>query len=184
MLLARGDWVALRALAAETDELVAAHPETAFCYAVTTLRAFSVVADVMTRRHADHSEVDRAVMPLQAEIFEREAVLLLLHGVVGRPDRVDAVLGEVDRAGTSPFWFFMRNRAAVLTMLERWNDLDMVLSPLEQLAGANSPYVTAFVAAVREERAAAKGGPLPTHRGLRDLGYLGWSQLLSHRPTI
>jgi hypothetical protein len=185
VLLARGDWEALRALAIETDALVAAHPETAFCYAVTTLRAFAIVADVMDRRSVDvQARSARAALPLQAEIFEREGVLLLLYGVIGRPDRVDAVLGEIDRAGTSPFWFFTRNRAAVLTMLQRWDELDSVLSSLEGIAGADSRYLVAFAAAVREEMEAARGGPPPTHRGLRDLGYLGWSQLLTHRPSI
>ena len=50
MLLARGDWGALRELAVETEQLVAAHPGTAFCYAVTTARAFAVVAHALEGR--------------------------------------------------------------------------------------------------------------------------------------
>jgi hypothetical protein len=39
-----------------------------------------------------------------------------------------------------------------------------------------------LVAAIREEMAAARDGPTPTHRVLRELGYWGWSQLLAYRP--
>ena len=35
----------------ETEKLVAAHPGTAFCSAVTTVQAFAIVADVLDRRN-------------------------------------------------------------------------------------------------------------------------------------
>jgi hypothetical protein len=42
----------------------------------------------------------------------------------------------------------------------------------------------ALAAAIREEEAAAKGGPAPTHRDLRALGCAGLSELLRFRPTL
>ena len=77
-------------------------------------------------------------------------------------------------------WFFHRMEAVTLTMLERWDELDQV--PLERVAMKGSPYLEALVAALREEVVAARGGPVPAHRRLRELGYLGWSRLLRHRP--
>jgi hypothetical protein len=70
----------------------------------------------------------------------------------------------------------------VLTMLERWDEVDEVLRPLERVAQKGSRYLEALIAAIREEKAAALGGPAPTHRMLRELGYWGWSQLLAYRP--
>jgi hypothetical protein len=40
----------------------------------------------------------------------------------------------------------------------------------------------ALAEAIREEIAAAKGGRQPAHAHLRELGYLGLSELLSYRP--
>jgi class 3 adenylate cyclase/tetratricopeptide (TPR) repeat protein len=185
VFLARGNWPGLRELAAQTEQLVAAHPATAFCYAVTTLQAFAVIADVLDGRPiATPSLLKRVEIPLQAEIFERESVLLLLYAVMGREDAVDALLQQVDQYAVPPFWFFTRTRAVALAMLQRWEDLDDVLAPLDRLAETGSPYLAALVAAIREEMAAARGGPAPTHQRLRELGYLGWSQLLAHRPSI
>jgi hypothetical protein len=79
-------------------------------------------------------------------------------------------------------WFFHRMEAVALTMLERWDELDRVLRPLEDIVAKGSPYLEALVAAIREEMAAARGGPVPAHRRLVELGYLGWSWLLRHRP--
>jgi hypothetical protein len=71
--------------------------------------------------------------------------------------------------------------AVVLTMLERWDELDDALRPLDRVAAKGSRYLEALVAALREEMAAARGGPAPMHQALRDLGYRGWSRLLAHR---
>ena len=75
--------------------------------------------------------------------------------------------------------------AVVLTMLERWNEVDEVVLHLERVAAkGGSRYVAALVAAIREVMIAARGGPAARHRMLRDLGYMGWSRLLSHRPAV
>ena len=85
MLLARGDWHALRELAVETEQLVTTHSGTAFCYAVTTARALAVVAPCVGRAAGRGAEVllSRAELPLQAEPLERESVLLLAYGAAG-----------------------------------------------------------------------------------------------------
>jgi hypothetical protein len=72
--------------------------------------------------------------------------------------------------------------AVVLTMLERRPELAEVLPPLERVAGQGSPYLQALLEAIREEMAAARGGPGPTHGRLRGLGYAGWSQLWPAGP--
>jgi len=184
VLLAQGNWRGLVELAAETERLVAEHPETAFCYAVTAVLAFAAIAHSVEGRYPEaRALLKRADAPLQAEPLERESVLLLANGVAGRSDAVTDLRRAVREGAAPPFWFFKRMEAVVLTMLERWDEMDDALRPLERIAEKGSRYLEALVAAIREEMAVARGGPGPTHRKLRDLGYLGWSQLLAYRPV-
>jgi class 3 adenylate cyclase/tetratricopeptide (TPR) repeat protein len=184
VLLARGDWRGLREVAADTEQLVSAHPGTAFCYAVTTARAFAVVAHTLEGRPAEaRALLSRAELPLQAEPLERESVLLLAYGAVGARADVDRLRREVRERGVPQFWFCHRMEAVALTMLERWEEVGEVLPPLERIAAHGSPYLDALLEAIREEMSAARGGPAPMHGHLRQLGYVGWSQLLAHRPA-
>jgi hypothetical protein len=68
-------------------------------------------------------------------------------------------------------------------MLGRWSDVDPLLARFDEQARRGGQMLGALGAAIREERAAASGGPRPTHRELRDLGYRGLSELLSFRPA-
>jgi len=185
VLLARGAWRALRELAAETEQLVAAHSGTAFCYAVTTARAFAVVAHALEGRPAEaRGLLTRAELPLQAEPLERESVLLLAYGAVGARGDVARLCRQVRELGETQFWFFHRMEAVVLTMLERWPELADVLPRLERVAAHGSPYLEALLGAIHEEMDAARGGPAPAHGRLRELGFAGWSQLLRYRPGV
>ena len=182
VLLARGDWPALRGIAGQAEQLVAENPHTAFCYAVTTARAFAAVAHAMEGESDEARAVlRRAVEPLQAEPLERESVLLLAHAAVGGRDEVEALIREVRARPGQVFWFFQRMEVVALTMLEQWDSLEVALAPLERIADKGSPYLQALVAAVREEVTAKRDGGRPAeHRMLRDLGYAGWSELLAH----
>lgn len=185
VLLAQGNWRGLCELAAETERLVAQHLETNFCYAVTAVLASAVIGHAVEGRRAEaRLLLRRAEQMLQAEPEERESVLLLANGVAGQVGRVAELRRQVHTGATPPFWFFTRMEAVVLTMLERWDEVDETLPPLQRVAQKGSGYVEALVAAIREEKAAAFGGPEPTHRMLRELGYRGWSQLLSYRPEV
>jgi tetratricopeptide (TPR) repeat protein len=185
VLLARGAWRALCAIGEETDHLVAAHSGTAFCYAVTTARAFAVVAHALEGRPAEaRGLLSRAELPFQAEPLERESVLLLAYGAVGARGDVARLRRQVREQGETQFWFFHRMEAVVLTMLERWPELADVLPRLERVAAHGSPYLEALLAAIHEEMDAAQGGPIPAHGRLRELGYAGWSQLLRYRPGV
>jgi len=187
VLLAQGDWPALRRVAADAERLVTEHPDTAFCYAVTTMRAFETVAHAMEgRRDQALVALRRAVEPLQAEPLERESVLLLAHAVLGRHDEVEGLIREVRARAGQVFWFFERMQVVALAMLQQWDAVQAALVPLERLAVRGNPYLDALVSAVREELAAKRdGGPPAEHRALRDLGYTGWSELLAYcpRPT-
>jgi class 3 adenylate cyclase len=185
VLLAEGNWRGLRDLAQDTDRLVSGHPETAFCYAVSTMFAFAAVAcAVQGNRSEAEALLSRAEAPLQAEPLERESVLLLASASVGRSDKVVDLLRIARQKYPAPLWYFTRMEAVVLAMLEQWDALNEVLLRLERIAAVGgSKYIDALVAAIREEMNAAEGGPAATHGRLRELGYLGWSHLLSHRPA-
>jgi hypothetical protein len=81
-----------------------------------------------------------------------------------------------------PWDFIDLMPAVTLTMLERWDDLGATLARLDKVAAGGSRLAGATAAAVREENAAARGGPAPAHKELRDAGYLGVSELLRFRP--
>ena len=100
MLLARGAWHTLRAIAEEIEQLVAASSGTAFCYAVTTARGFAVVAHALEGQPAEaRALLPRAELELPAEPFERESVLLLAYGAVGARADVARLRRQVQRGG-------------------------------------------------------------------------------------
>jgi hypothetical protein len=185
VLLAQGHWRRLREFAADTERLVSEHPETAFCYAVSTAFAFAAVGSAIEGNDLEaRALLLRAEAPLQAEPLERESLLLLASGAVGRSDKVDELRRMTRRNYPAPLWYFNRMEAVVLTMLERWEEVDELLPSLERVAAeSGSRYLAALAAAIREEMRAARSGPVATHHMLQDLGYAGWSRLLSHRPA-
>ena len=163
---------------------MATHSGTAVCYAVTTARAFAVVAHALEGQPAEaRALLSRAELPLQAEPLERESVLLLAYGALGARSDVARLRRQIREQGETPFWFFHRMEAVVLTMLESWQDLAEVLRLLERVAARGSSYLEALLGAIHEEMGAARGGSAPAHGKLRELGYAGWSQLLAHRPV-
>jgi hypothetical protein len=63
----------------------------------------------------------------------------------------------------------------------QWTELGPLLARLDTRARHGSKFAGALAAALREEEAAARGGPKPEHEALRGLGYHGISQLVSYR---
>jgi hypothetical protein len=56
-----------------------------------------------------------------------------------------------------------------------------VAADLERHVVGGSHLYAALVEAIREEVARDSGGPPPTHALLNEIGYVGWSELLSAR---
>jgi hypothetical protein len=185
LLLARGDWPRLVALATTAEKLVADNPATAFCYAITTARALGAVACAMLGQRAEaEALLARAETRLTSLPFSHEEGLLLGYGVLGRRPEVARLADEIRaRYGALLPHFFRRTQATVLTMFERWSDLAEPLAALDAAASQGSRFLAALATAIREERAARRGGPAATHAALRALGYRGWSTLLAWRPA-
>lgn len=186
LLLARGDWPGLLVVATASEKLVTDNPATAFCYAITTARAFGAVAHALLGQRAEaETSLRRAETRLTSLPFSHEEGLLLTYGALGRRPDVQGLMDEIgERYGALLPHFFRRTQATVLTMLERWNDLAEPLEALDAAAAQGSPFLRALAAAVREELAARQGGPAATHAALRGLGYRGWSTLLAWRPAL
>jgi hypothetical protein len=147
-------------LAAETERLLADHPHTAFCYAVTTALGFATIAHAVNGRQREaRAMLVRAMAPLQSEPLERETVLLLAAATVGEREQVDALLRQAHESAQPMFWFFERAEAVAYAMLERWQPLEALLLQLQAVPG--SAYLRALTTALREECAAARRAHTP-----------------------
>lgn len=74
--------------------------------------------------------------------------------------------------------------AIAFTMLQRWDELGPHLDRLDMFARRGGALARAVAAAVREEIAAARGGPAPQHAELAKLGVAGLSRLLRFRNRV
>jgi hypothetical protein len=75
------------------------------------------------------------------------------------------------------------NMSLASVIRERFDEAERWLPRLDDLAARGARFSGALAAAVREEIASARGGLAPEHRALRDLGYPGFSRLLSYRAV-
>jgi hypothetical protein len=119
--------------------------------------------------------------------YVRASTLLLPYVMAGRRDTDPLALESwrVSRLWDRQIWDpFGVTLAIALTIQERWGDLEDPLRRLDEVAGKGGKLCGALAAAIREEEAATKGGSRPTHAILRDLGYFGFSELLSFRPRV
>ena len=168
--LARGDWDLVRALGRETQGIIAANPATPFCmYAAMTLTN-GAIGEALERRGDD-----------------ARALLRVASGVVGSRDNLEilaalprAMLGEsLELSDQAPSWWHLRvYRALALSHTRHRPELDVERSRLRALGANGARALVALADALDETLAATSGGPVPSHAGLRSLGFFGWSQLL------
>jgi hypothetical protein len=74
--------------------------------------------------------------------------------------------------------------AIAYAVREQWRELEPLLARLDMRAAHGGKFAGALASALREEIAAAGGGPKPKHKALRELGYDGISQLVSYRGPV
>ncbi len=183
VLLGRGDWSGVEEIARDTDALVTNHPGVPFCLIAAAASAYGATAGLLARKplpDALPAFVERCV-PESAPV--RASLLLLPHSMTGR-GTLDPLAFESwrphQRLWDRQVWDPMGVTLAIaLTMLDRWDDLEAPLRHLEEVAHNGGRFCGALASAIREEMTAAAGGPRPTHTTLRDLGYVGLSELLS-----
>lgn len=185
----RGAWPVLATAKRDLRALADDNPDASFCLISAAVVGYGAAADVLAgvslptdideqaKRQVEDSERVQAasVMLPKVMVGERAALAAGLQGY--EPDlRLWDRYRAWDVADLIP--------AIALTILERWDEQAPVLARLDAFAGHGARLAEAVAAAIREEEAAARGGPAPTHDQLTALGYLGISELLRFRPTL
>ncbi len=169
--LARGDWDLVRALGRETQGIIAANPATPFCMFAAMTLTNGAIGEALERRGDD-----------------ARALLRVASGVVGSREALEiltalprAMLGEPVELPhrTRDWWHLGVHRALALSHIGHWPELDDERSRLRALGANGARALSAFADALDETLAVASGGPVPSHTGLRSLGFFGWSRLLS-----
>jgi class 3 adenylate cyclase/tetratricopeptide (TPR) repeat protein len=183
----RGDWAALRATHADLRTLIDLHPESSLCLVTSSGIGFSTAADLLAGSPLPADLDAQVLRAVTQSPHIRAASVMLPRVMLGDGDALAPGL-EAYASGL-PLGDRMRVwdptgivPAIAMTMLERWDDLNPVLDRLDLTAANGGRMPGAVAAAVREERsAAADGAGAPRHEALRELGYLGLSELLRYR---
>jgi class 3 adenylate cyclase/tetratricopeptide (TPR) repeat protein len=182
----RGDWHTVASTGEELAQLVDANPEAGFCLVGAAGVAYGAIPDILAGRSPDRLDELVARMVPDSTLVQASSVMVP-HVMVGDRAALDEGLKAYgpglrlwDRQRTWDVFDLMP--AVALTMLERWDDLRPSLDRLDLFAEGGSRVAAATAAAIREEKAAADGGPAPTHDQLLELGGAGISQLLQFRP--
>jgi hypothetical protein len=145
------------------------------------------VADVLAGRGLSQNAVELVGRLVPQSLPVQASSLMIPRIMVGAPwfeeDALAAYAPKARLWDRQELWDPCRIQLALAyALLRRWTDLERMLPQFDALAAKAAPFLGAFATAVREEIAAAvQGGPAPTHRELRGLGYLGFSALLSYR---
>lgn len=187
VLLGRGDWSGVSEIARDTAGLLVSNPGVGFCLIGAATFAYGAMADLLAQKDLPESLpgfVERCV-PESAAV--RANTLLVPYVMARRISDIDPLALESWRPGQRPWdrqvWDpYGFNLSIALTMLERWDHLEVPLRRLEEVGSKGGKLCAALALGIREEMAAARGGPRPEHTALSELGYLGLSELLSYRP--
>jgi class 3 adenylate cyclase/tetratricopeptide (TPR) repeat protein len=186
--LARGAWDRVATTTQQIVELVDANPDAGFCIIGAGGCAYGAIAETLGGRHMERLDELVTRMVNESRLVQA-STMMVPHVMAG--DR-EAISNGLDGYGTGlRLWDRARTwdhsdlmPAIALTMLEQWDQLGPSLARLERFAVGGSRVTGAVAAAIREEEAAAKGGPAPTHFDLRALGCAGLSELLQFRPPL
>ncbi len=182
----RGDWPGVAALAVELRSLVERNPDASFCIVGANLVGYDAVAQVLRARTlpADLAPLIERLLP-EAKATRAAALLLptVMAGGEAREDEARRAYAPETRIwDREAVWDVAGLNLAVAQIVEeRWSDVERELPRMDRLAEKGAKFAAALAAALREEIAAARGGPKPAHDELRRLGYIGVSELLSYR---
>jgi class 3 adenylate cyclase len=165
--VARADWAEVVRLALETDRVMRTSPATPFCSSAGTVLAYGAVAEA----RGGHPEETRALAQrIRATTSGEQGVHdLIAFALVLLREPIDPDI----LAGPT---------GAVTAVAARSHERALAIAKdLETQARGGARFWAALAEAIREEVARDQGGPEPKHAGLRAIGYVGWSELLSSR---
>jgi class 3 adenylate cyclase/tetratricopeptide (TPR) repeat protein len=186
----RGDWTGLEDAVRQLGTLVSKNPDSSWCLLGGAAFGYGAAGAMLAGRPlpADIDEQARRMVFGESHLVPAASVML---PKVMTGDAEAVVAGRRAYEPGLRLWDRYRTwdpadliPAISLTILERWDALPPVLGRLDDFAAGGARLARAAAAAVREEQAALAGGPEPAHGELRDLGYLGISELLRFRPAM
>jgi len=186
VLLGRGDWQGVIEQAENLRALVREYPDDSFCLIGASGVADGAVAEILEGRRAS-DDLAALVLRLVPESPAIRAATLLVPLVMSAREVAE---DEAHRAYARDTPIFDRQSIWDLTetywaiahvVREQWKELEPLVARLDARAGRGAKFAGALAAALREEMAAARGGPRPKHELLRELGYDGISKLVSYR---
>ena len=186
VLLGRGDWRGVIEQSDNLRALVRENPDDTFCLVGANLMAYGAMAEIIEGGSAPE-DLEAIVLRCIPESTATRAAALHLPLVMSSRD---ADVDEARRAYARETPIFDRNSIWDLTethwaiayaVREQWKELEPLLARLDARAGRGARFAGALAIALRQEMAAAHGGPQPRHELLRKLGYDGVSQLISYR---
>lgn len=167
--VAAGDWDTVIRLATATDRLMQSSPGTSFCTAAGFLLARGSVAHARAGRADEARALARGIARTatgQDRAPLLTAIALLCNGT--------AVVGPPPPG--SPTW------AAVIAVASRQHEVALEIADrLDAQATGGARFYPAVAEATREEVARDDAGATPRHAMLREIGYVGWSELLGAR---
>jgi tetratricopeptide (TPR) repeat protein len=185
--LGKGDWTGVIELGDGLRSLVRKYPDDSWCLIGASGLADSATAEILEgKRPSDDLEalVLRMVPespPIQAATLQMP--LAIASRKVAQDDVHRAYARETPIYDREQIWDVTETNCVIADVVrQQWEDLAPILDRLDARARRGAKFAGALAAASREEMAAARGGPKPEHKSLRDLGYHGISQLLAYRP--
>ena len=167
--VAAGQWDTVARLAAATDQLMQSSPGTPFCSAAGMLLARGAVVHARAGRADDARALARRIDTItsgQERAPLITAVALLFTGA-----------GPTEPPPPGP-----QEWRAVIAVASRQHSVALEIADrLEASSRGGARFYAAVAEAVREEVARDRSGTIPTHATLHEIGYVGWSELLSQR---
>ena len=169
----RGDWEALEAGAAQAARLIAESPGTKFCAVAAVVLAYGGLAHGARGRTEEArallGRIDALGLPFPQTLSMSRALALLFSAEpLGDPPPDPALHAAAQ-------W------AIVAVIRRRHTDAERLAERMAATAATGGRGYAAIAEAVREELAHDRGGPEPRHEALRQLGYVGLSELFRRR---
>ena len=173
----RADWARVREVARHVGRTIDEHPETVFCIAAALPLANGAIAAAISGDLVEARDLLSRARRIATQPNTTEAPIADALGALGlRGD-----LLRIDDAAADDAW--PGALATGLALIDEWDRVRRRLPALERGAANSDVFAGALAAALREELAARDGGPAPQHAALREMGYVGFSELLRFRPN-
>ncbi|HUG07253.1 MAG TPA: adenylate/guanylate cyclase domain-containing protein [Candidatus Limnocylindria bacterium] len=171
--LVRGDWNALEGGAANVARLISESPGTKFCGMAALVLAYGGLAHGARGRteeaRAQVRQINALDLPFRQLLqVAKDLALLFTSETIGE-------LPPAPSIDASAEW------ALVAVVRRRHADAERLAERMAATAATGGRGFAAIAEAVREELAHDAGGPEPRHAALRQIGYLGISELLRRR---